>query len=475
MTTLPLRNPRTGADDGTVAAASTRQVAATADRLRAGQHGWLGAGVHARGKHLRSWADRIQDAADAITAALYADTGRRRESRIEVDAVAGLLRQWAATAPELLEPPASRPASVPGFDVQQDFDPYALVGVISPWNFPLLLSLIDTIPALAAGASVLVKPSEVTPRFVAAIEPTLGDLRDVLAFEIGDGATGRDVVDVVDLVCFTGSVATGRRVAVQAAERFIPVSLELGGKDPAVVLPGADLDHAARAILWGATSNAGQACQSIERVYVHVGEHEDLVDRLVAGARELRLTHPDPDDGQIGPIISAAQAQVLERHLADARERGAVARTGGTVQSLGGGLWLEPTVLTGVDHDMLVMREESFGPIIPVMGYADVDEAVRLANDTDYGLSAAVFAATTDEAVRVGLRLRAGAVSVNDAALTAMVYDAEKQSYGSSGMGASRMGPSALARFGRRRALLVNRDATPDPWWWPTTTGADAR
>ena len=340
--------------------------------------------------------------------------------------------------------------------------------MISPWNFPLLLGLIDAIPALAAGCAVVIKPSEVTPRFIAPLRATLTgvpDLRDVVGIVEGAGDVGAGLIDLVDSVCFTGSVATGRHVGAAAAAAFIPAFLELGGKDPAIVLAGADLKRASSAVLWGSVANAGQSCLSIERIYVQEDIHDEFVGLLAGKARQVRLARPGPDDGQLGPLIDPAQAEIISRQLADAYEHGARALTGGEVQRHDGGLWIEPTVLTGVDHSMTVMRDETFGPVMPVMPVSGADEAVMLANDSEFGLSAAVFAADADTARAVAGRIRAGAVSINDAALTALVHEGEKNSFNYSGLGGSRMGPASIRRFVRKQTLIVNHAAARDPWW----------
>ncbi len=211
---------------------------------------------------------------------------------------------------------------------------------------------------------------------------------------------------MVDAVVFTGSVPTGMAVAAAAAAAFIPAFLELGGKDAAIVLDVADLDRAASAILWGGTANAGQSCLSIERVYVEEPVHDEFVRLLTAKARRVRLAHPQVTDGQIGPLIDADQAQVIERHLADALARGAAVHCGGTVERIDGGRWCT-TVLTGVTHDMLIMTEETFGPVLPVMAARDAEHAIELANDSAYGLSAAVFGPTAEDALAVAARLEA--------------------------------------------------------------------
>lgn len=463
-----VRDPRTGQVERELRPVSGAELDERAAHLRRGQAAWSALDAEDRGAQLIKFADALQGLREELVDALTKDTGRAIESRMEVDQVANMARRWAAAAPPLLATRTREATAVPGLTLETAVTPYALVGVISPWNFPLLLGLIDAIPALAAGCAVIVKPSEVTPRFAEPLSRAIQSvpmLRDVLAVVEGDGSIGAAVVERVDAVCFTGSVPTGRLVARAAVERFIPAFLELGGKDPAIVLPGADLDRASSALLWGGTANAGQSCLSIERVYVHESQHDELVDLLCAKAAQLELARPTPDAGAIGPLIDAEQASVIQAHLDDALARGARIRTGGVIERYDGGHWIRPTVLTGVDHSMSVMTEETFGPVLPVMAYAEVDDAVALANDSIYGLTAAVFGATTEAAAAVARGLRVGAVSINDAGLTAFVHEGEKNSFGFSGLGASRMGESALHRFVRRQTLIINPSSTPNPWW----------
>jgi len=282
----------------------------------------------------------------------------------------------------------------------------------------------------------------------------------------GGGETGANLINYVDLVCFTGSVATGREVAETAARRFIPAYLELGGKDPAIVLESANLDLATSAILWGAVVNTGQSCLSIERIYVAESRFEEFYHQLIAKAHRLQLAYPLVEDGAIGPIIAERQAGIVNDHILDAVEKGAVIHCGGKVEELGGGWWCRPTVMTNVNHSMKVMTEETFGPIMPVMPFPDVEEAVYLANDTIYGLSAAVFAGSEDEALKVARQLNAGAISINDAALTAVMHEGEKNAFNFSGLGGSRMGASGLKRFLRKQAFLIKTNSASDPWWF---------
>ena len=227
--------------------------------------------------------------------------------------------------------------------------------------------------------------------------PELAEVFDVV---LGDGRTGQDVVANVDLVCFTGSVPNGRKVAVACAERLIPCFLELGGKDPAIVTAGADIDRATTAVLRGGVYATGQVCYSVERVYVHESIHDRFVADLVAKAKQVRLNDQDPLDGHIGPFIFVRQPQIVEAHLADAVAKGAQVLTGGITESLGGGLYMRPTVVTEVSHDMRLMREETFGPVLPVMRYRSIEEAIALANDTEFGLTASVLAGTEAEGRR---------------------------------------------------------------------------
>ncbi|MEQ8676125.1 MAG: aldehyde dehydrogenase family protein [Aggregatilineales bacterium] len=463
---IPIRNPRSGEIDGHITPPTSDELDALTARLRKGQSAWLAYGVAGRVEVMQRWKTALANHKEALVSALTTDTGRARESGIEVDAIMGMIDRWCHHAPSLLAEGEGERASIPFLHVKPQYVPYALVGVISPWNFPLLLSLIDAIPALMAGCAVLIKPSEVTPRFVDPLREAIDsvpELAAVLAYVTGAGETGSALIDRVDLVCFTGSVATGRKVGEACARNFIPAFLELGGKDPALVLDSADVDYASSAILWGATSNAGQACQSIERVYVAENIYDAFVEKLTSKANKLKLI---PEGGPIGPIIAERQIRILEDHLADALSKGAQAVTGGAVEIVDGGAYCRPTVLVNVDHTMKVMTEETFGAIIPVMKFSTPEEGIHLANDTTFGLSAAVFAGTNDEAEAVGRRLDAGGVSINDASLTAMNSDGEKQSFKLSGLGGSRMGIASIQRFFRKKALIIKNGNMNDPWWF---------
>jgi succinate-semialdehyde dehydrogenase/glutarate-semialdehyde dehydrogenase len=464
MSNIPVRNPRTGEIDYWI---TPPKLSEECDRLRSAQPTWAES-LEQRISALQQWKQAIQNHREALLAALVADTGRLGVSVLEIDSVLSSLDRWCKLAPELLEE-IEKPTAIPFIHLKQDSVPYPLVGVISPWNFPFLLAMIDTIPALLAGCAVIVKPSEIAPRFIQPLLKTLDEvpkLREIFTIIEGAGETGAALIEQVDLVCFTGSVKTGRLVAEMAAKQFIPAFLELGGKDPAIVLKSADLDLATSAILWGSVVNTGQSCLSIERIYVDQAIIEPFTEQLVSKAKQLKLAYPTANVGEIGPIIAERQAAIISEQLQDAIDKGAVVQCGGKVENLAGGWWCYPTVLTNVNHSMQVLTEETFGPIMPIVPFTTVEEAIHLANDTIYGLSAAVFAESEAEALVVAERIQAGAISINDAALTALIHEGEKNAFNYSGMGGSRMGSAALKRFMRKKAYLIKTNPVVDPWWF---------
>lgn len=463
--TLDVRNPRTGMNDAQISPGDTTDLQAMAQDARTAQIIWQALGLTGRAGVLLALKDAITAHLDAIHDALAIDTGRRLVARREVESVIGSLLGWAAQAPNLLPSDWVQGRFDPRIKHAPQWVPYGLVGVISPWNFPLTLSMIDTIPALLAGCSVIIKPSEVTPRFAIPLQAAIGEvpaLAGILQIVQGDGATGAALIDVVDAVCFTGSVATGKKVAIQAAGRLIPAFLELGGKDPLIITKTADLSRAVTAALRGAVLSTGQACQSIERIYVAREIFPAFVDGLTHAAKAARFNQPDIGSGEIGPIIFPQQAAILADQIADAVAKGAQILSGGIIEHHLGGLWLAPTILVDVNHSMKVMTEETFGPIMPVMVFDTIEEAITLANDSIYGLSAGVIAGSLDEAEAIGRHIDAGGISLNDAALTSQFYEAEKHSFKQSGLGGSRMGPAGFQRFCRRKALIANTgEVTP--------------
>jgi acyl-CoA reductase-like NAD-dependent aldehyde dehydrogenase len=466
--TIAVRNPYNGAIDYEVTPPTAEELAGICGRLREAQVKWGSAPLEYRIEVLTRWAGELERAYGVLAAADSADTGGCLISAMAPGIAIGNVRAWAADAAKILDKAARSGTSsiMPSISYRTQLVPYPLVGVISPWNGPLLLSLLDPVPALFAGSAVIVKPSEVAPRFAEPLMETIAavpELAEVFTFIDGDGQTGQELIQQVDVVCFTGSVPNGRKVAQACASRLIPAYLELGGKDPAVVTASADLDRAATAVLRGAVFGTGQVCFAVERIYVHEDVHDAFVDILVRKAVRVRLNFPEISDGEIGPFGFDRQARIADEHLADAVAKGAVIRCGGPSRVLGGGHFMRPTVLTEVTHDMLLMREESFAPFMPVMRYRTEDEAVALANDTHYGLSASVLAGTAEEAARIGERINAGTVSLQDTFLTLFkTRDIGTNSFGDSGLGGDRTGPASILRFLRKKALLT-QSAPPAP------------
>lgn len=453
-------DPRTGRIDCRLVATDPAAVAGIATKLRQQQPIWAQDLEH-RVATLLEWRQALLMHGKAMVQALVADTGRHMLSQLELHGMAQRIQYWADRAPTLLvEGERQRSATANNVTYQHQRVPYPLVGVISPWNFPLTLSLVDTIPALFAGSAVLLKPSEVTPRFAEVLNATLAevpDLHGVFSVVQGGGDVGEALIDTVDMICFTGSVPTGRKVAVRAAERFIPACLELGGKDPAIVLEDADIDLAADALLRSAAGSCGQACMSIERIYAHDSCMAPLIDALVSKADAQQFNTPDMGRGTLYPFIDQRQAHKVAAQLADAIEQGAVLHCGGAPENIGGGFWMRPTVLSQINHDMLLMREETFGPLLPVMAFSTDEQGIALANDSQYGLSGSVFG-EPDHAIAVAKALNVGAVGINDASMTALIHDVEKQSFGFSGLGPSRMGDAGLLRFFRTKAIMQQHD-----------------
>jgi acyl-CoA reductase-like NAD-dependent aldehyde dehydrogenase len=453
-----VRNPYTGEIDYSFVDPLPAAMAELCQQFKSDQPKWQALGVDGRIDALHELQKSLARHRDEIIEALILDTGRARVSRMEPAIVDGMLSRTLEIAEAALSDTAHRHSQVPGIDGWESREPFGLVVNITPWNFPVILSFVDTFPALVAGNAVIIKGSEITPRWIEVVSRAIEETPSVsphLKVIAGTGAVGAELVNHADAVAFTGSVATGEKIYRSAAENFIPVFLELGGKDPAIVLESADIDRAAKTIAVCSAQSAGQACQSLERVYVARKHYDTFVEKVVEYAKAIPINYPDIDGGPIGPFIFGHQADIVAEHIQDAVDKGATVHSGGEILDHGG-KWMGATVLTGVTHDMKVMTEETFGPVIPVMPFDSVDEAVELANDTKYGLSAAVFADTTAEAQKVGARLKAGAISLNDAALNALVYDFAYEGFGSSGLGRARHGVEGIIRYTREKAYIEN-------------------
>jgi acyl-CoA reductase-like NAD-dependent aldehyde dehydrogenase len=475
---LEVRNPATGAPAGAVAVDSAASVAGKAARLRANQAEWEALGVKGRYRWLGRLRDWLLDNEGRVADTMQAETGKvRAEATGEVLYLADLINFYGARAAGFLAEQKVRPHTLlmAGKKQRIRYRPYPLVGVIGPWNFPLVLSLGDAIPALQAGTAVLIKPSELTPLSLAEVVAAWKEIGapDVLDCVQGGGGTGEALVDAADFVQFTGSDRTGRRVMERAARTLTPVSLELGGKDAMIVLADADPERAANAACYGSMMNAGQVCISVERVYVEEPVYERFVDNLVSAVGELRQGVDGAEFGSdVGAMTSPAQTAIVEAQVEAALAAGARALTGGARVEAAGD-YFEPTVLVDVDPAMEVMRDESFGPLVSVVRVRDEEEAVRLANDSRYGLAGSVFGGR-QRAVRVARRLECGAVSVNDVIFNPLLPSLPFGGWKQSGIG-TRFGEAGIRKFCRTESLVVTRFGGRRELGWHPYTRARRR
>jgi acyl-CoA reductase-like NAD-dependent aldehyde dehydrogenase len=465
--------PADGRLVGTVPDMSPAEVHEVAEGLRRAQSEWEAIGPDARGRWLIRWLDWIFDNEDRLLELVQAESGKSSgDTKIETMVASEVINYYAKNAARFLEVKEPKPHNVAGATKKLRVfrRPYQLVGQIFPWNYPLGMPLMDIPPALAAGAAVLVKPSEFTPLAMTELANGWNEIGapPVMAVVNGTGGTGAAVVDEVDMIAFTGSTRTGKRIGVAAAERLIPCNLELGGKDAMIVLEDADIDRAVGGATWGGLFNAGQSCIAVERVYVQESVYDEFVSKLTAKVGELR-TGMDPMgsfSADFGALANDAQMEIVERQVQDARDRGARVLTGG--KRTGQGLIYEPTVLVDVDHTMQVMRDETFGPTIPVMKVSGEEEAIRLANDSPYGLSGSVWTADQERGVRVARQLETGSVSVNNAMATIFQFPLPFGGWKQSGIGMRFGGAEGMMKYCRSQAVTTEKvHLSSEIHWYP--------
>jgi betaine-aldehyde dehydrogenase len=469
---LDVLNPADGSLLAAVAVDDREAVEGVAAELRGAQVGWAEAGPNRRAEWLRRWRDWILAHNNELVDLLQSETGKvRPDAFVEITASCEFISYYADNAAKFLGDRTSRPVGLLSLSkrLTTTCHPYPLVGLVTPWNFPITLFLIDAAPALAAGCAVLAKSSEETPLTCARVIEGWHEIGapQVLAHVVGTGETGAVVVDVADFVQFTGSTATGRTVATRCAEQLKPVSLELGGKDPAIVLEDADLTRAAEGIAWGGLFNSGQVCISVERVYVVTEVYDQFVESLAHRVQSLRQGVAAGND--VGAMVTERQVDIAERHVSQAVEAGAKILVGGSRGAVGN--FFAPTVLVDVDQSMACMTEETFGPTIPVMRVKDEDEAIRLANDSIYGLSATVWTRDHARGRRVASRLNAGAVNVNDVFSNLFAAPLPHSGWKESGMGSRLGGEYGIRKYCRLQAVTVPRVPvmTRELTWYPYT------
>lgn len=451
------RNPTTGEVVGAVPVMGADDVATRVARARDLAEAWGALSIKRRARHLRAIRAEVANGSEELASLVSAETGKPMpDALFEVFALCLFLSHAAKLAPEALAREAVTSSPVWIKRAWVEYSPLGVVGQITPWNYPLGITGQALPFALAAGNAVVIKPSELTPMTTL----HLADLVNRAGVELvevvtGDGSTGEALVrSGVDKVVFTGSVDTGRHILAAAAANLTPVILELGGKDPLIVCADADIAKAAKAAAGGAFSNAGQTCMAPERVFVDASVHDRFVDAVVAATNGLRVG--SGPDAHVGPLTRADQLPVLEQRLREAVDAGARIVAGGHRLPDLGPTFFAPTVVVDVDPEMALLREESFGPILPIMRVSGPEEAVELANDSTFGLNASVFSRSRRRARSLGARLEVGGVNLDDAlvgsAIPALPFGGEKRS----GIGRLQ-GVEGLRELSRRRSVVESR------------------
>ena len=452
-------------------------ILAVCGRGRLAQPAWADMGVAGRVAVLRRARDLLHRDSRSVIATLQEESGKNLEdAQNDFLGTLAALSYWTKNAARFLADRTIRSWSpmALGRSTFAAYEPIGLVGVIGPWNAPLLLTFGDAVPALLAGNAVVMKPSEHTPRSNSLLPRLLveaGAPVDVLQTLVGGPESGAALVEAVDNVMFTGSVATGRKVAGRAGERLIPCTVELGGKDAMVILADADLDRAAAGAAFYGLANGGQVCMSVERIYVDSTVHDAFVQRLLVAVAELRVGSGRPaGEAEISPFIAPDQLNTVQAHVRDAIDRGARVEIGGRAVDVGGRMAFQPTVLTGVDHSMACMREETFGPILPVMTFDDPGSAVKLANDSPFGLTASIWTRDLDQGRSLARQIEAGVVMVNDATVVFTVHDAPFGGTKASGLGRRHGGADGIRKFCNVKTVQIPRWAPRrEPIWFPYT------
>jgi acyl-CoA reductase-like NAD-dependent aldehyde dehydrogenase len=463
---LDVIDPARGEIHATLRSATGEQLREATAGARRAQHGWRDISQPERSRALQAVADGIRAEGERIATALTHETGRPlTRNRLYVDMAVDLFRMYAEVSRALGGRTA--PSNEPGQLSLVLRAPYGVVGCLIPWNYPLLLLAFKVAPALATGNTVVIKPASETPLSLAVLSEVFattlppGVVNTVLGSgrEIGEGLV---TDENVDMIAFTGSTDVGRRLGILCAEATKPSHLELGGKDPAIVFDDADPAIAAEAVAWASFLNAGQVCTSTERVYVHESIYEEFLDEVVTVAGSIRVGDPFDEPTQVGPMRSEGRRRKVLGEIEAAVSAGARALAGGSPIDRPG-FFMEPTVLGDVDHEMGVMRDETFGPVLAAMPFSSDDEAFSLAADTPYGLGASVYTETPARIERAYRELNVGTVWVNDP----VVDNLAAPFGGNRASGDAReLGIEALDSFTTARHVHWNLALQPKPWWF---------
>ena len=464
-------NPATGKNIGAVPVFSRDAIQSAVATARSAYVDWSALHFEERAELLLRARDRVLDRQEELLDLLIEETGKVRTDTVgELLAFCDTVGYYAKHGQRFIADEKIALHLLKNKRMKSVFSPRGLILNIAPWNFPLDLAINPTVPALLAGNVAIIKPSELTPKIaLRAVEIMRegGLPKGVLQVVTGYGQTGADLIDHADFVTFTGSVETGRKVAVACAERLLPYTLELGGKDPFIVLEDADLGRASKGACWGAFVNSGQVCMSVERVYVVDSCYDEFVGRVVDVTNTLRQGGDGGYDQDIGSMTDPRQIATVEAHIADAVAKGAKVLTGGARNAALGGHYFSPTVLVDVDESMDILTDETFGPILPIRRVADADEAVALANNSRYGLNASIWTQNKDLGQVLARKLESGAVCINDCLIS---YEAIEAPYGGikeSGIG-RRKGPGEIRKYCNQKTIMEDLfGLAREPIWFP--------
>ncbi len=436
-------NPATLEVIGSVPICTDREITLAVTNARAAQQRWMATNIRGRMQVIQRFQRLLEQQKTNVATVITRETGKPEAEALstEVLVVLEATRFLLDSAPAFLRPERVPHAS-PAMKLKRGWllrEPWGVVGIISPWNYPFSVPAVETLTALIAGNAVVLKPSEFTPFSSLELQRLLreaGLAPDLLQVVTGDGSTGAALLQAdINKLIFTGSVATGKRVAQAAAARLLPVVLELGGKDPMIVLEDADVEVASSAAVWGAFMNAGQTCLSVERCYVHESIYQKFLDRCVDKTARLHVGSGADSSTDVGPLIHDRQLNTVREQVDDAIARGARLLAGGKTMPQLGPNFFAPTILASVDHSMRIMQEETFGPVLPVCSFKTEDEAVALANGTEFGLAASIWTGDRNRGEKLARRIDAGTVMVNDVISCFGISEAPHGGVKSSGIG----------------------------------------
>ena len=475
-------DPSNGEEIGRAALMTAADVAAAVQYARNAQPAWAALSYRERARFILQARELVLAQMEEIAQLISRETGKPPVEAISMEVVPtlDLMHYFAHNTERLLKRDriGLGQYGLMGRSSYIFHKPLGVIGIISPWNFPWATPLDEVVMSLMAGNSVVLKPSELTPLTALKIGAIFKEAQlpaGLLEIVTGDGSTGAALVEAgVNKIMFTGSVATGKRVAEAAAKQLIPVVLELGGKDPMIVLEDAKLENAARAAIWGAYANSGQACASIERCYVHESIAPQFIELVVKETRALRQGKPTAEGVDVGAMSNEKQLEIVESHVSEALRKGAQVLTGGHRVNDSGGWFHQPTVVTNVDHSMELMTEETFGPVLPIMTFKTDDEAVLLANDSIYGLTASVFTSDISRGRALAERIDAGTVMINEVVYTHAVAQTPWGGVKKSGYGRTH-GRLGLLELVTPQHIHANKvPGVPDVWWFRYTKQAGA-